>query len=76
MEAAGKLDGYSLALLGIEDQPPPNDLDSVIYGAPIATFASKQILDPLINGYRQSFIDEAQQKKIKLQKESQTSSGF
>jgi len=49
---------------------------NIIYGAPNAVFASKQILDPLINNYSQSIETADQAEKAKLKKDSDSSSGF
>jgi hypothetical protein len=52
------------------------DFESIIYGGPSAVFASKKILDPLMNNYHQSLQDEEQKKKAKINKESDSSIGF
>ena len=52
------------------------DYSHKIYDAPYAVFASKQILDPLMNNYRQSIETADQEQKAKLKKESDSSSGF
>jgi len=50
--------------------------NSLIYGHPNAVFASKQILEPLMNNYRQSIEAADQEQKAKLKKDSDSSSGF
>jgi hypothetical protein len=49
---------------------------AIIYGNPSAVFASKRILDPLMNNYRKSIEAADQEQKDKLKKDSDSSSGF
>ena len=78
MESAKKLDDYSLTILGFSHGTGSNSAyyESVIYGAPTAIFASKQILGLHMNNYRQSIESKDQAEKAKLKKESESSTGF
>lgn len=53
-----------------------NDYKHIIYAAPSAVFASRQILDPIVNKYLQSVEDADQEQKNKLKKETDSSTGF
>jgi len=50
--------------------------ESIIYGSPTAVFASKQILDPIMNSYHESVMSKDQKEKAKLKKESESSTSF
>jgi hypothetical protein len=79
MKSDKKLDDYSLTTLGWAGEfqnGSHKSYDPIIYGDPSAIFASKQILDPLMNNYRKSIEDEDQKEKAKLKQQSDSSSGF
>jgi hypothetical protein len=79
MEVEKKIDDYSLVLLGWPGKfqyGSHKSYGSIIYGAPSAVFASKQILDSHMKNYRESTEAADQKKKAKLKKESESSTSF
>ena len=52
------------------------EYSDLIFGAPSAVFASKRILEPMMQNYSESIEAQAQKAKAELQKESESSSGF